>query len=281
MKHVVRRIRARVAELSKNPLLGWLGETAVSPADRLVFLPMSIDFIMGFRDFNRYFITYEKPNDELENALNEHAREDETHSALMLQDWASLGMDERLGWSPRDLYWWMTCDRTQPSRRADFDLTYLAWANPDPMLRFAIIESMEAAGNLFFRRTVPLADALEQATGKRFPYFGKYHFDRETGHLQNGDERLFFRTPLSETQRSRALALVDRVFDVFELHFTAWERHARAVQEGSWSFDASAEGRASATMRADSPSDVSAFMSLDHPLGLTGVARDLADERRP
>jgi hypothetical protein len=174
----------------------------------------------------------------------------------------------------------MTCDTTRPSRRADFDLTRLAWAHPDPLLRFAIVESMEAAGNLFFRRTVPLAEDLACMCGKPFPYFGKYHFDRETGHLQNGDERLFFRAPMSDTQRSLALTLVDRVFEVFELHFTSWEHYARAVHESRWRFDPSAEGRASATMRPDSPVDSSSFMSLEHPSGLAGVALELAAERR-
>lgn len=280
MKHVVRAIRSRTSDLSKNPLFAWLGDARIGCADRLAFLPMSIDFIMGFRDFNRYFVTYPQPRTDLERALNAHASEDETHSALMLKDWASLGLDERLGWAPRDLYWWMTSDATRPSRRADFDLTFLAWAHPDPLLRFAIVESMEAAGNLFFSRTVPIADRLEQETGRPFPYFGRYHFERETGHLQNGDERLFFRAPMSEEQRALAVTLVDRVFDVFEHHFTSWEKLARDAHEGRWSFDPAVEGRASAVMRPDSPADATAFLGLDHPADLTGVARELAAERR-
>src|SRR5262249_24320429 len=152
--------------------------------------------------------------------------------------------------------------------------------NPDPLLRFAIIESMEAAGNLFFQQTVGMAEELATRTGKPFPYFGKYHFDRETGHLQNGDERLFFRAPMSAAQRAKAHELVERVFAVFELHFTSWQRYARALHEKRWSFEPSTEGRASGTMRAHVAWDPSGFMSLEHPGDLTGPGRGLAAARR-
>lgn len=277
MKYVTSVIRSRAAALSRNVLLArWLSDTSVDAADRLAFVPMALDFVMGFRDFNRYYVTYPSPQNELEAALNARAREGETHSALLLQDWASLRMDERLGWAPRDLYWWMTSERTALTRRADFDLTRLAWENPDPLLRFAIVESMEAAGEVFFSRTVPLAQELERRTGRPFPYFGKY---RATGHLQHGDEAPFLRAVLSDAQRIQALALVERVFGLFELHFTSWERYARAVEEGRWRYSARDEGRRSATVRRHPVHDVTAYTRLDHPPGLTGIARTLAAER--
>jgi hypothetical protein len=280
MKSVTTLIKAKSKQLRQNALLSrWLVDPSIDAADRLAFVPMALDFIMGFRDFNRYYVMYPEPKGELEAALNAHAREDETHSSLLVQDWASLGLDQRLGWAPRDLYWWMTSDVTAASRRLDFDLTHLVWSNPDPLLRFAIIESMEAAGNVFFAVTVPIADELEARTGKPFPYFGKYHFDRETGHLQNGDERLFYRSAMSEAQRAKAKVLVERVFDVFEAHFTAWEEYARALREGRWRYAPSEDGRGHTALRPEGVRDASVCADLDHPVGLTGRARDLATER--
>jgi hypothetical protein len=281
MKDVFKLIRARSTDLSRNVLFTrWLSDDSIAAADRLAFSPMALDFIMGFRDFNRYYVIYPEPRNELEEALNAHAREDETHSLLLLEDWSSMQMDERLGWAPRDLYWWMTSEETSRSRRLDFELMQMVWENPDPLVRFAIIESMEAAGSVFFRRTVPLADDLEKRTGRPFPYFGKYHLDRETGHLQNADEKAFFRAPMSDATRDHACGLVNRVFDIFEEHFRLWERYGRDVHEGNWRFRPSEDGRASATMRTDSPRDVSRCASLDHPSDLSGVARDLAVERK-
>lgn len=281
MNDVFKRIRARSRELAKNPLFTrWLEDDSIATKDKFLFTPMAIDFIMGFRDFNKYFIIYPEPSGPLEEALNAHALEDATHSELLLKDWAALGMDDALGWKPRDLYWWMTSDETIASRRADFELISMAYHNPEPHLRFAIIESMEAAGNVFFTRTVKPAEELAKSLGTELPYYGKYHLDRETGHLQNADERLFFKEKISDEANQRGLLLVDRVFDIFETHFNLWEKHAREVYEKRWDFRASVQGRASAHLRPTSPLDVRACLRLHYPPGLTGVNRELFDYRQ-
>jgi hypothetical protein len=270
MKTTFLEISRKSAQLAKHPIFTkWLANPDIPAQRKFVFTPMALDFIMGFRDFNRYFVIYPDPKNELEEAINEHAREDQTHSLLLLRDWVALGLDERLGWAPRDLYWWLTSEHTLESRRVDFELTSLVYHNPDPLLRFAIIESMEAAGNIFFTRTVPVVKAFgddQAAIAAAFPYYGQHHLDRETGHLQHGDERPFLRATLTPEQREKATRLVARVFEIFEFHFTAWYEYAQSVHDGRWSFDAGREGRASATIRDDCPHDVTAYMSLEHPL---------------
>lgn len=65
---------------------------------------------------------------------------------MLLTDWRQLGLDARLqGWTPADLLWWLTGDATAEYRRADFRLAQMVYRNPDPVLRFAIVEAMEAA----------------------------------------------------------------------------------------------------------------------------------------
>src|SRR5262249_34696685 len=152
---------------------------------------------------------------------------DATHSALLLKDWAVLDFDKMLGWQPRDLFWWLTSEWTQDARRMDFELISMIWHHPNPLLRFAIIESIEAAGNGFFARTVrvikPLGSEQDQdRLYREFPYYGPDHFARETGHLQNADERQFLRAELSPADRKEAEALVERVFAIFTGHFTSW-----------------------------------------------------------
>ncbi|RYE83190.1 MAG: hypothetical protein EOO75_19645, partial [Myxococcales bacterium] len=157
MKDVYRHLRQRARQLEQHPLFTeWLDDPARPAERKLIFAPMMIDFTMGFRDFNRYFVTTGEGGDALAQALDVHAAEDATHSSLFLEDWVTLGLDERLGWSPSDVFWWMTSDHTQAARRADFELTRLVWQNPDPRLRFALVETMEIAGQVFFRHTVPI-----------------------------------------------------------------------------------------------------------------------------
>ena len=274
MNEVFKRIRIRSRDLAKNPLFSrWLEDDSIATRDKFLFTPMAIDFIMGFPDFNKYFITY-----PTRTALEGRSTPTLTRRValrLLLKDWAALGWTKRWG-EPRSLCWWMTSDGPSPAV-ADFELIDVS---TEPHLRFAIIEAMEAAGNVFFTRTVKPAEELAKTLGSPFPYYGKYHLDRETGHLQNADERLFFKEKITDEVRQRGLALVDRVFDIFELHFNLWEQHARAVYEKRWDFRASTQGRALAGIRPTSPLDVRACLRLHYPPGLTGVNRELFDYRQ-
>jgi hypothetical protein len=280
VKEVVRIIRARSARLAEHRLFqAWLCVDGIDPVEKLAFAPAAIDFIMGFRDFNKYYVIYPDPRDDREAAINAHAREDQTHSLLFLEDWAALRIDDRLGFTPRDLYWWITCAQTQESRKLDFELMSLAFHHPEPWLRFAIVESMEAAGNVFFTRTVPVSERIIARGGGSLPYFGQYHLDRETGHLQNGDERIFFRAVLAPSERARAVRLVERVFDIFERHFALWETFARDVHEGRFQYKPAADARACTDLRPDPVEDVSRFLKLDHPADAQGDALELVGER--
>lgn len=267
MKEILKRLRSRGKQLTRNRLFtDWLKSDGPSPREKFLFSPMALDFVMGFRDFNKYYVRYESPQNELEAALNHHASEDETHSGLLLHDWKTLDLDERLGWAPRDMFWWLTGDATKASRKADFELMKMVYENPDPLVRFAIIEAMEAAGNIFFSRTVPIIDVIcEGGDQSAFPYYGKFHFDRENGHLQNASERDFFQATMTDAQRTHALALVDRVFDIFEFHFDTWHEYAKAVYEGRYVFDAAAESRAVATIQGDRPQDLTRYLHFEYP----------------
>lgn len=271
--------------MAQHPLFtSWLADESIPAAQKFVFTPMALDFIMGFRDFNKYFVRYPAPQNELEAAINAHAAEDETHSALLLADATRLDIGAVLGWRPRDLYWWLTSSWTEQARRMDFELMSMIHHNPDARLRFAIIESMEAAGNVFFARTVRVIKALEPDTERAFadyPYYGPDHFARETGHLQGGaDERPFLRETLSPEELEHARGLVERVFDIFSKHFTSWYELARAAHEGRFSFDAEREGRAAAVLRAAPASDVTAAMAFAHPSAPSPEAATLMERRQ-
>lgn len=274
MKTVFKLVQAEAKRLAAHPLFTeWLASPSISARGKLSFCPVAIDFVMGFRDLNRYYVRYPEPQDDLERALNEHAAEDATHSALFLKDWEILGVDAQLGWKPRDIYWWITSDDTLEARRLDFELATLIHRNRDPRLRFAIIESMEAAGNVFFRRTVPIAAELGD-----LPYFGEYHLARETGHLQGSGEKLFFAQPLSDEDRGRANALVLRTFAIFHAHFRSWESYARRSVAGELDHAPARAGRAAATLRAAPAKDVTQAMSLAHPMHPTGTGAALSEQ---
>jgi len=174
-----------------------------------------VDFTMGFADMNKWFLSYENPTNDLERSINEHTFEDRTHSRLFLENWHALGLDERLGWSTSQTLWWLYhSPQTLPVRRFGWDILRLAVQFPDPLVRFALMESIEICGDVFFRNTARIATQLSRHTGIEYRYYGEHHQLRETGHLHT-DESPFFAARLSDTQHAAAQRVAQHIFSGF------------------------------------------------------------------
>lgn len=227
MEAVLSAIARGRAAIDAHPLYAWMA-TADDP---FVFAPLFANFILGFSDLNRWFLRYPEPRDEYEAAINAHTEEDETHSALFLEDWRELGLDARLGWGVEDtMAWYYTAPETEVFRRYAMRLTRMCVETPDPLVRFGLMEAIETCGHVFFGHTAPLADELSRRTGAALHYFGPYHLARETGALIDADD-LFETVVLTPEQRRRAIALVEEVFTMFTVkndHLLAYAQAAAA-----------------------------------------------------
>src|ERR1700745_844922 len=105
--------------------------------ERFIFAPLFANLILGFLALNRWFLRYPQPRDRYEAAINAHTEEDETHSALFLEDWRELGLDARLGWGGEDtMAWYYTAPETEVFRRYAIRLTRMCVETPDPLVRF-------------------------------------------------------------------------------------------------------------------------------------------------
>ena len=124
MEAVLSAIARGRAALDAHPLYAWMASADVPLAQRFVFAPLFANFILGFRDLNRWFLRYPQPRDVYEAAINAHTEEDETHSALFLEDWRELGMDAQLGWGVEDtMAWYYSAPETEVFRRYAMRLT--------------------------------------------------------------------------------------------------------------------------------------------------------------
>jgi hypothetical protein len=224
---VLDAIAARRAVIDRHPLYEWM-RTADAP---FVFSPLFANFILGFRDLNRWFLRYPEPRDEYERAINRHTLEDETHAALFLEDWAELGFDGGLGWGVEDtMAWFYAAPETEVFRRYAMRLTQMCVEAPDPLVRFGYMEAIETCGHVFFGHTAPLAARMSERTGAALRYFGPYHLGRETGELIDADE-LFDSAVLTAQQRAESLRLVHEVFDMFTVkndHLLAYAQRLAA-----------------------------------------------------
>ena len=177
MEAVLSAIARGRAAIDAHPLYAWMARAD----DPFVFAPLFANFILGFSDLNRWFLRYPEPRDGYEAAINAHTEEDETHSALFLEDWRELGFDAQLGWGVEDtMAWYYTAPETEVFRRYAMRLTRMCVETPDPFVRFGLMEAIETCGHVFFGHTAPLAAELSRRTGAALRYFGPYHLARET-----------------------------------------------------------------------------------------------------
>ena len=233
MEAVLSAIARGRAALDAHPLYAWMASADVPLAQRFVFAPLFANFILGFRDLNRWFLRYPQPRDVYEAAINAHTEEDETHSALFLEDWRELGLDAQLGWGVEDtMAWYYTAPETEVFRRYAMRLTRMCVETPDPLVRFGMMEAIETCGHVFFGHTAPLAAELSRRTGAALRYFGPFHLARETGSLIDADD-LFETVVLTPERRRRALALVEEVFAMFTVKNDHLLAYASAVTAGA------------------------------------------------
>ena len=55
------------------------------------------------------------------------------------------------------------------------EILELCVASCDPLVRYALVTSIEGAGRAFFTMTSEVATELEKRTGQAYRYFGRYH----------------------------------------------------------------------------------------------------------
>lgn len=272
MRHVIEHIEQRKRRVADHRFYQWIRGGATPLARRFDFAPVLVNFIMAFSDMNKWFMRYPAPANEYERAINKHTREDETHSRLFVEDWRKLGLDRRLGWSAGEtLAWYHAAPETEPFRAHGMTILAMLTANEDPLVRFALMESIEAWGHVMFSASAEAASALTRASGEEYRYFGPYHLRRELGHLLAGG-KLFEGATLDAGRRGRALALVDTFFDIAEDESDRLLRYAERVLDAG---EPAPRGRTGASEGAGERAD-----ERPGDPGAPSRVRRVLDERR-
>jgi hypothetical protein len=215
MKRLLKLVEHRKAQLAAHPFFRWIQSGSVPPGKQFDFAPALVGFIMSFRDLNRWFLRYPEPANAWERAINKHTFEDETHSRLFIEDWRKLGLDERLGWRASDaIAWCYAGPQTELFRAHGMELLEMCTLAEDPLVRFAVMEAIEACGHVFFSATSTAASRWEETSGIELRYFGEYHLRREIGHVLAGGS-CFEQALLDGGRCDLACELANRWFDMF------------------------------------------------------------------
>jgi hypothetical protein len=239
MKQVLEVVEAWRERIEEHPLHKWLAEEGdgVAPEQKLWFGAYFINFIMYFRELNHYHIAYarEAGQELFRSALTTHADEDKTHSRLFLKDFKTLDWDSLLGWKPSSVFQWLySSPLSEGLRRRTSELTKLVIRAQEPVVRFAVVEAIEACGNALFRNTTRVAERIRRQSGRELVYWGHFHLGRETGHVEQ--ENLFHEVVLAPAQRELARECAVRVFELIDEQNTEMLELAQAtLAEGGFS----------------------------------------------
>ena len=214
MKEVLTFVEQKKHEFAQHPLCKFLQDKSIDPRQRLSWAPCLTPFSMAFGELNRVVLRQEPTDDPYQALINKHTYEDDHHWIWFLEDLEKLGLDHDMRFSDAMRFLWS--ERTQKTRDVCHKIA-LHTFGVEPVVILAAIEAIEATGNVVLSLTAEVAQELQQATKHNYRYFGQHHFCVETGHAMGTDdvEALLEKIQFTEEQHAQAIALVDKVFEVF------------------------------------------------------------------
>lgn len=214
MQEIIAFIEKQNQEYTQLPLFAFLENESIPPTQRLSFAPCIAHFIMSFGDLNKYVFREKEAVTKAQQVINEHTYEDDHHWAWFVTDLEKLGYNQKVNFTQVLRFIWS--EQTKVSRLLSYHLSaYMLHA--DPVIKLIAIEAIEATGNILFSRTAKVASELEEITKQEYIYFGKFHFNLETGHAMTTPEGedFFAQIELTDSQRQEAIDIVEKVFKIF------------------------------------------------------------------
>lgn len=218
MKEVLEFIQQHKKDFAELSLFKFMRDTSIDPRQRLAWAPCLAPFAMNFKDINAYAFRDEPTNNPIQEMINRHSYEDGSHWAWYLKDLEALGIDETMKFSDALRFLWG--EETQKTRYVSYDLLALCIYQTNPILKLAVIESIEVTGTVALAALAQVGEEIEKLTGKKLRYFSAAHLAVESGHIQAGldfenTESFLEKIHLSEETRAQAFDSVDKVFASF------------------------------------------------------------------
>ncbi|MEG4860336.1 hypothetical protein QUB75_23660 [Microcoleus sp. K1-B6] len=214
MEEVLALIEQKKQEFAKSGLFEFMRDKSINPRQRLAFAPCIAPFVMSFGEFNKYVFREEPTNDPLQVIVNNHTYEDDHHWLWFLEDLETLGINKVVKFSDALNFLWN--EETKASRWVSHQIFRSAFG-ASPIAKLAILEVIEATGNVFLSTAAPIAEELRTITQKELLYFGCFHLEVENNHSKDLPQQRRFSETIQLTIESRqeAFEVVENLFEVF------------------------------------------------------------------
>ena len=216
MKEVQALIEQKKREFSQVPFMKFLQDKTIDPRQRLAWAPAFAPFAMSFKDVNRLVLRKELATSTIQEMINQHTYEDGRHWVWFLQDMKVMGYDYSIKFTDTLKFLWG--EETVKVRQMAYNLFAICSSEEDLVMKLAIIESVEATGNVALYEIAEVTKELAQITKQYHPYFGESHFAKETGHIQaemDDIEQFIENIQMTEVQKEKAFSIVEKVFTDF------------------------------------------------------------------
>ncbi|MEG3933981.1 MULTISPECIES: hypothetical protein [unclassified Microcoleus] len=214
MEEVLALIEKKKHEFAKSGLFEFMRDKSINPRQRLAFAPCIAPFVMSFGEFNKYVFREEPTNDPLQVIVNNHTYEDDHHWLWFLEDLETLGINKAVKFSDALNFLWN--EEAKASRWVSHQIFRSAFG-ASPIAKLAILEVIEATGNVFLSTAAPIAEELRTITQKELLYFGCFHLEVENNHSKDLPQQRRFSETIQLTIESRqeAFEIVENLFEVF------------------------------------------------------------------
>jgi hypothetical protein len=215
MKPVLAHLAAKSDAFAQRPLFSYLRDRSIEPRRRLAVVPFLSHFVMTFADLYAFVLPELPPKDEFEELINVHVREDAGHWRWFLADLGNIGLDPELSFTDALRFVWQ--DRTAKTRLLSYGVCRLC-GSASSLERLVAVQCIEATGAVGLSAFAAASGSLELASKRKLVYFGAHHVETESDHtLEQPSVRHSLEAQLlGDEQRRRALAVIDRVFGLFE-----------------------------------------------------------------
>ncbi|MGB7412734.1 MAG: hypothetical protein WA902_00860 [Thermosynechococcaceae cyanobacterium] len=214
MKDILELIQNQKHSYAQLPLFTFMKDRSIDPRKRLAFAPCMAHFIMSFSDLNKYIWRQEDTTDVHQILVNNHTYEDDHHWPWFLTDLQKLEFNRKMSFTESLRFLWS--DDIKITRQLSYQLAaYTQQATP--LQKIAMIEAIEATGNVLFEHTNQVVSELQIVSAQDYQYFGEFHLQLETGHTCGG---LSFEQGIEEiilelSEFEHAIILIQNVFNIF------------------------------------------------------------------
>lgn len=213
MKEILELIQIKGQKFAQLELFIFFKDTSFIAKERMLWVPYFSPFIMEFSELNKNVFRKEPTNDKLQEIINQHTYEDESHWIWFLQDIETLGLNKSLKLNESIKFLWS--EETKHTRLVCQQIA-IQTGNAEPIIKLIAIQCLEKTFQIALSAVSPVIEELGKLNEHKYLFFGETHTEIENNHSNHSkDVEIFLENiELTAEQSITAKQTVNLVFQL-------------------------------------------------------------------